>query len=784
MRNFDFYRAATRIAFASIAALGIAAAYGAEPSAPNADAGDNAVPRLAESYVSAYTIVLPDEPSVVQQTAASELQTYVERISGARLPIASESEAPAERLLVIGPSALSQKLLGDLDESTIEQDGIVVKTIGENVVLTGSPERGPIYAAYEFLEALGVRWLTSAEEYVPRDPNAALPRLDVNYAPRLKYRESFYRDAFSSPFAVRLRCNGDTCHIPAEFGGKNNFLFGCHSSFTLIPPKVYFKEHNDWFAEIDGVRRVGAPFCWGMEDQMEPGQGWERGTQLCFSNEEMLEELIENAKKELRAHPETTFIDISQNDCEGYCQCEKCRAIDEEEGSHAGTLLRAVNKVAEALEDEFPNVYVETLAYTYTRKPPKLTKPRKNVVIRLCSIECSFGEPLDSEINAEFCGDLRGWAAICDNLFIWDYATDFAYYLLPFPNYHVLAPNIRFYVQNHAIGLLEQGDYQMPFGDFVELRAWIVAKLLWNPDADHDALFDEFVSLYYAPELVPIYREYFDLLSQAVLRDNFWLGIYWMTTQGWLDVETLTKCTRLQNEAAAIAKRLAQESPERYSGLVEKVRRGRLPLDAVWAQEYRRAYVETRLRGLDFLGPADPVQAAKEFLQNLDDWGFVKRRENEPGDMYPNFRKETLEEYAGWRTPFSKKSEKLAGAPDDAWIELQEFELVREENGPEIVDNANASNGYETAIADGQTARWVLPEQIELLREREGVFQIYVELEADENVELTARVGERETKIGGGALAVDKLELEEGTPIEISAKNGPARVDRILIVKR
>jgi len=86
------------------------------------------------------------------------------------------------------------------------------------------------------------------------------------------------------------------------------------------------------------------------------------------------------------------MISISQNDWHGYCECEKCKTLDEQEGTHAGALIHFINAVAEEVEKEFPDILIETLAYQYTRVPPKHVRPRRNVVIRLCSIECAFAE--------------------------------------------------------------------------------------------------------------------------------------------------------------------------------------------------------------------------------------------------------------------------------------------------------------------------------------------------------------------------------------------------------
>ena len=74
---------------------------------------------------------------------------------------------------------------------------------------------------------------------------------------------------------------------------------------------------------------------------------------------------------------------------------------------------------AEEVEKEYPDVLIETLAYQYTRKPPKHVRPRHNVVIRLCSIECSFVETLtagENDANVSFREDMEAWASISPQL--------------------------------------------------------------------------------------------------------------------------------------------------------------------------------------------------------------------------------------------------------------------------------------------------------------------------------------------------------------------------------
>jgi hypothetical protein len=187
-----------------------------------------------------------------------------------------------------------------------------------------------------------------------------------------------------------------------------------------------------------------------------------------------------------------------------------------------GTLLRFVNAVAEDIAEDYPNVTVDTLAYKYTRKAPSITKPRENVCIRLCSIECHFNHPFTTEtctICSAFCNDLVEWSKICENIYVWDYTTDFSYYLSFFPNLHVLRENMRFYAEHNVRGMFCQGNGQGPSGEFGELRAFLLAKLMMYPymsEEEYNALMDEFLAAYYGGGWTYI-REYIDTLSEFAL---------------------------------------------------------------------------------------------------------------------------------------------------------------------------------------------------------------------------------------------------------------------------
>lgn len=133
------------------------------------------------------------------------MQTFLEQVTGAKLPIRAQKEVAAGApQIVLGASDRSRQLVPDAGAVAPEPDGIRLKTVGDAVVLTGTPPRGTLYAVYTFLEdVVGCRWWTFTEATIPKKPTLEIPALDIRYAPPLISSEAFYRDAFETPFVLR-----------------------------------------------------------------------------------------------------------------------------------------------------------------------------------------------------------------------------------------------------------------------------------------------------------------------------------------------------------------------------------------------------------------------------------------------------------------------------------------------------------------------------------------------------------------------------------------------------
>ncbi len=415
-------------------------------------------------------------------------------------------------------------------------------------------EGGVRYACYTFLEDyLGCRWLTPDCTVLPTTGAFDIPSIDRRYVPPLEYRATDYPNSRDADWAVRNKINGDITHLDEVRGGKIAYRGFVHTFNSLVPPGEHFTSHPEYYSEIDGKRH-----------------GPDR-TQLCLTNPEVVRIATETVRRWIEESPEASIFSASQNDWDNYCQCSRCSALAEREGGQIGPILHFVNAIADELGADHPDKAIDTLAYRYSRKPPQQVRPRDNVVVRLCSIECCFAHPLESDpYNASFRQDIEDWSKVCDRLWIWDYVINYTHTIMPFPNLYVLKPNINFFIRNHVTGIYEEANYFSRGGEFAELRTYIIAKTLWDPSYDTDRAIDEFLSGYYGAAAAPI-REYIDLLHEQVRSNpDLHVEIYAAPDVGYLTEEVIRRSVELFDRAEAA---VAQDP-----ALLHRVQVARLPL--------------------------------------------------------------------------------------------------------------------------------------------------------------------------------------------------------------
>ena len=443
---------------------------------------------LTISAMQNWHITVSDDATPSEKYAAEEFQKWFNQATRLTLPLDTTRN---DGQVIIGAS------------STLSDEDIEISVDSSQIQISGGMPRGILYAVYQFLEELlGLRFLTADHTYSPDASALQIPCGSYTYSPPFSFRWSYYRENSDAPeFAAKRKVN--TVTDAENLGGKTQQQLINHSFHALVPYGTYGESHPEYYALVDGER-----------DTNTHGGG----PQLCVTNPEVIEVAAASAIRQLSERPGAANISVSQADTAAYCRCETCEALNEAEETPMGSQLTFVNAVAERIEKEYSDVKVGTLAYWYTRKPPKTVKPRHNVQIQLCSIECCTLHAIDNpdcEQNQAFCQDTNEWGRICDDIWIWNYNTNFRAYDLPFPNLRSIAPNVRYFLRNNAKGVFMQANGNGLTGEFSDLRNYLISQLIWNPHLDADAHLNEFVNLHYEAAAPPI-LEYINFLHNNV----------------------------------------------------------------------------------------------------------------------------------------------------------------------------------------------------------------------------------------------------------------------------
>ncbi|NOY83057.1 MAG: DUF4838 domain-containing protein [Kiritimatiellaeota bacterium] len=526
-------------------------------------------------------VILPQDASLSERTAARELSTYMKQVTRTEYSVRRETDSrDVTARIYIGPTQFAREHGVDIKKMGGEE--WIIRSVGTALVLAGGRPRGTLYAVYRFLEDdVGVHWWNPWEETVPHRRDIPLDGHDRRGKPVFPYRDiymTYGNDGGRFAARNRLNRNGDR-RIAPEYGGCRDYgpPYHVHTFYRYVPPSRYFKSHPEYFSLINGKRTIDR-------------------AQLCLTNPavrtlvvQQLKDYIEQARKDAaeRDAPPPNVFDISQNDWGGACQCANCQRITDAEGSEAGVLLDFLNHVSDAIREEYPDIYIDTLAYQYTQKPPKRIRPRDNIIIRLCDTGSNFTRPITDPQNEPFRKTLLAWARIAKNLRVWDYAVTYAEPRgLPFPSTQTYAPDYRFYAEHHVEGVFTELEFPV-IADMRDLKVWMMMKLLEDPYRDPEHLLDAFTTGFYGPA-GPTVRQYLRLLQQACADKGGYVSMGTsFSGMGYLDWAFIRRARELFDRAAAAVHGDAV--------LERRVRHARLALDRAtlvgfkrWTQAWKR----------------------------------------------------------------------------------------------------------------------------------------------------------------------------------------------------
>ncbi|MBN2562106.1 MAG: DUF4838 domain-containing protein [Phycisphaerae bacterium] len=541
--------------------------------------------RLGADGKTTAIVVVPASATPVEQTAAKELAGYLSKVSGAEFAVTPESKAPTTGPRLYVGWTIFAKTHG-IDTGSMGPESWLIRTIANDVVLIGGRPRGTLYAVYRFLEeVVGVHWWNPWEEGVPSKATLSIRTLDLQGTPTFRYRDIYMLSGHDrGRFAARNRLNRDgDAGIAPEYGGEMDYgpPYHVHTFYTTIPPQTYFKDHPEWFSLIKGKRT-------------------HERAQLCLTNADLRRAYLQklrgyirqsSAEAEQKGLPAPLVFSVSQNDWHGMCQCPPCQAIAKAEGSEAGPLLDFVNYLADAIKDECPGVFVDTLAYQMTQRAPKTIRPRNNVIVRLCDTTSNFTKPITDPENRRFKEHLLSWAKISKNLRIWDYAVTYAPgYGLPIPTVHTYQPDYQFYAEHNVEGVFTEHEYPI-LADLRDLKVWLMMKLLENPYRETEELLRTFTDGFYGPAGKHV-REYLAKLQSSAEAKPAYLSMNASPVRHrFLDLAFIRDASKIFDQA--------EQAVGSDPVLLPRVRHARLPLDRATVLRFPQLVQEWKSAGCD-----------------------------------------------------------------------------------------------------------------------------------------------------------------------------------------
>jgi len=486
---------------------------------------------LVDGGQSEYVIVVSSEAIPAEQFAAEELALHLEQMSGAKLPIVTDSEPLPSHAVLLGKTRFLQELGVEVNWEQFGKEGYLLRVSGDHLIIAGGQPRGVLYGVYALLEDyLGCRWFAPDTSFIPQRKTIRVPQLtnldpylapDITGKPVFEYRDPkmyagyvrswWWRDHFDADYVARTRNSGtylNTQVIPIDerHGGYFKIPHKGHNLSALVPAKWFAADHPEYFALHNGQRVT------------------EGDLELCLSNPDVVHIAAQTLRAWLR--PESTayaskldvdMLFIGQSDTSNYCQCDQCKAAYERYtppgkpssiigyAGLAGRNLQFVNQVATLLEDEFPDMRIGTFAYGSSRNPPANITAHRNVVIWYCPLERCVCHPLDrgpiNESFYHFADGIKKWKQIAREVYLYDYYHGGA--LGPPADLLTIAPNVRAAWRLGVTGVQVDAITDMQVG-FGFLRYWLWAESLRNPEWDAEQGLREFLDAYYGAAATPI----------------------------------------------------------------------------------------------------------------------------------------------------------------------------------------------------------------------------------------------------------------------------------------
>lgn len=459
-------------------------------------------------------VVVADEPNLVEKAAAEELAHFAGRIVDAKLDVVpwskyAESFAgknDAGLSFFVGTSVAEQVLKTKL--APWQSEEWQLRTVPAGLVVAGDDAdgdpwsartaAGSMLAVYVLLDDhLGCRWFWPGPfgEHVPTDKAATVPTLDLRQTPAFAIRSPSH--GYSAYQTREFKDDAKRWFRRARLGWVRSAVFG-HSWFDAFNLRndESFKQHPEWFALVKGKRQP---------------------PQMCTTEPAVIERMVDFVLK-----GKTDIVNISPSDGGGFCECERCRALDVPgilayDGKTvqlSDRIFTYANEVARRVREQNPNRGCGMFAYTFYNKPPvKIAKLEPNLYLSFVYQSASFRDP---EALATWRESVQGWQKLGAKMVVREGWGNHYYFDLPMPHERLLIENL---AEAHKLGFMAAyGDASKSFATNAPTY-WALTRMLWNPARDREAVMPEFYRSAYGP-VAPQMQKFFETYGRSL--DEHW----------------------------------------------------------------------------------------------------------------------------------------------------------------------------------------------------------------------------------------------------------------------
>lgn len=522
-----------------------------------------------ETNLSLYKLLLPEKTEPAVLFAAEELDEILGLCNIMPLTRIIEKKS-GDKVISLGETSLKQAV--GLVANPNSGGGYNIDTEDGDVFIYSRDLSGIINGVYGFCErTVGYRFYAEDEIRVEKRDEYYVKEIHVSEKPDFMGRRlDSFQLYHNLKYSLRLRQNESYMDKDERMGEGTPWaeLHDQSLAFQLIPLERYKTEEfiaKGWWSE------KGDQLCWTK----------------AFYDVELFELLCENLIKVIKAQPDKKFYMLGQTDNPWYCECDVCKR-DYAKYGVSGVFLRLVNKLADRVKEFIDREqggrehYLCMFAYLQTLDPPVKVEngkivpldssvvARDNVMIRIAPIESGvMYSHLDARINPHSTASFIGWRAVASHFAVWDYGTDFSAYAVPYPDWDVLADNIRFFKDYGAVDLLTQVPAHTAGTEFAAMKLYVRARLMWDVSLDEEKLYDEFINVYYGAaadsirKYIAILKKHYEKLKReaaytATIYVPLMQAAYW-------DYGTIEEIERIFEQAYAAVR--SSESGERLKFL-------------------------------------------------------------------------------------------------------------------------------------------------------------------------------------------------------------------------